>query len=173
MESQYIIIITVLSMMCLLLVVGNIMQWVSNSDLHSEVRHAEDKFKAKEKELYDRMQEVEAEKSSVRKTKEELFKIEPGDRAILPYNLVYTNGNDKHYYKVTYEVEILEVSNNKVKVKALDYVSDDNHANDPANKSSILNVINNKSDSWIEKVKVEHIIDTVKRREQKIDNVLN
>ena len=87
MEGQYIIIITVLSIMCLLLLTGNIIQFSTNSDLHSEVRSADDKLKAKEKELFDRMQEVEAEKSSVRKTKEELFKIvlEFGDKKYINY----------------------------------------------------------------------------------------
>jgi hypothetical protein len=176
MEAQYFTVITILSVVCLLLLIGNVMQWVSNSDLHSEVRYVEDKFKAKEKELYDKIQEVEAEKSYVRKTKEELFKIEPGDRGVLiDYNIVTTyadNSKPKRSYHVTFEVEVIEVSDKKLKVRAIDYVSNDAYANDPANKTNILNVINIKG-SWINKDDIELILDDTKRRDQKIDDVLN
>jgi hypothetical protein len=176
-------IILILSVVVLLLLTGNIIQFDKISDLRGEVdtaydivRKKEKEYQQKEKELQAKIKEVESEKTSVHRTKEDLFKIEPGDRGVLvDYNLVTTyqdNSKPKHHYTVTFEVEVLEVSGKKLKVKALDYISGDSYANDPANKVGILNVINMKH-SWIDKSSLELIIDDAKRRGDKIDQILD
>lgn len=60
----------------------------------------------------------------INKSQEELVSIDPGDKAIIPdYGLQQTD--TKENFKVTYEVEIVEVSIDRVKVKAIDYTSTD------------------------------------------------
>lgn len=103
------------------------------------------------------------------KDAEELVSIDPGDRAILPdYGLQHTD--TKESFSVTYEVEVLEVSMDKVKVKAIDFTSSDKFGKDPKNKSSIINFL---QDKWVKKDDIELIIDDSMRRDRKLQKILN
>jgi len=105
----------------------------------------------------------------VNQAQEELVSIDPGDRAILPdYGLTQTE--TKENFHVTYEVEIVEVSLDRVKVKAIDYTSTDKFAKDPKNKSSIINFLQNK---WVNKKDIELIVDDSMRRDRKLQKILN
>jgi hypothetical protein len=105
----------------------------------------------------------------VNQAQEELVSIDPGDRAILPdYGLSHTE--TKEDFHVTYEVEILEVSVDKVKVKAIDYTSTDKFAKDPKNKSAIINFL---QDKWVKKKDIELIIDDSMRRDRKLQQILS
>lgn len=104
----------------------------------------------------------------VTKEQEELVSIDIGDKAIIPnYGLTY---KDEDSFKVTYEVEILEVSEDKVKVKSIDYTTTDKIAKDPQIKPSILAFIDGK---WIEKSTIELIVDEQMRRDRKLKQILN
>ena len=86
--------------------------------------------------------------SRVKKEKEKLdnlIQIEPGDNAIIPnYGLQYTDDSTGEEvvtsFKITYEVEILEVAKDKLKVKATDFTSIDSIARDPQKKQGILSI---------------------------------
>jgi hypothetical protein len=105
----------------------------------------------------------------VNQAQEELVSIDPGDRAILPdYGLQQVDTGEN--FHVTYEVEITEVSVDKVKVRAIDYTSTDKFAKDPKNKSSIINFLQNK---WVKKKDIELIIDDSMRRDRKLQQILN
>ena len=105
----------------------------------------------------------------VNQAQEELVSIDPGDRAILPeYGLKTVDTNEN--FHVTYEVEITEVSMDKVKVKAIDYTSNDKFAKDPKNKSSIINFLQSK---WVSKKEIELIVDDQMRRDRKLQQILN
>jgi hypothetical protein len=105
----------------------------------------------------------------VSQAQEELVSIDPGDRAILPdYGLQQVD--TKEDFHVTYEVEILEVSLDRVKVKAIDYTSTDRFAKDPKNKTSIINFL---QDKWVNKKDIELIIDDSMRRDRKLQQILN
>lgn len=100
---------------------------------------------------------------------EELVSIDPGDRAILPdYGLQHTD--TKESFSVTYEIEILEVSIDKVKVKAIDFTSTDKFAKDPKNKSAIINFL---QDKWVNKKDIELIVDDSMRRDRKLKQILS
>ncbi len=104
----------------------------------------------------------------VTKEQEELVSIDVGDKAIIPnYGLTY---KDEDSFTVTYEVEILEVSEDKVKVKSIDYTTNDKIARDPKLKPSILTFIDGK---WIEKTTIELIVDEQMRRDRKLKQILN
>jgi len=105
----------------------------------------------------------------VNQAQEELISIDPGDRAIIPdYGLQHTDTKER--FSVTYEVEVLEVSMDKVKVKAIDYTSTDKFAKDPKNKSSIINFL---QDKWVNKKDIELIVDDSMRRDRKLQQILN
>ncbi len=104
----------------------------------------------------------------VTKEQEELVSIDIGDKAIIPnYGLTY---KDEDSFTVTYEVEILEVSEDKVKVKSIDYTTTDKIARDPQIKPSILAFIDGK---WIEKSTIELIVDEQMRRDRKLKQILS
>jgi len=112
--------------------------------------------------------ELDKAKLDLNKTKEdaqELVEIEIGDNAIVPNYGLSTKGDTPVTFEVTYEVEILEVSVDSVKVKAVDYRSHDSYANDPSNKQAILNFING---SWLKRHNVEILMDDKKRRSLKL-----
>ena len=105
----------------------------------------------------------------VNQAQEDLISIDPGDRAILPdYGLQHTD--TKESFSVTYEVEVLEVSMDKVKVKAIDYTSTDKFAKDPKNKQAIINFL---QDKWVNKKDIELIVDDSMRRDRKLQQILN
>jgi hypothetical protein len=58
----------------------------------------------------------------------------------------------------------------KVKVKAIDYTSNDKFAKDPKNKSSIINFLQSK---WVSKKEIELIVDDSMRRDRKLQQILN
>ena len=110
------------------------------------------------------MSEIEKSK----KYKEELVSIDPGDRAIIPdYGLMKTD--TKESFCVTYEVEIVEVSMDKVKVKAIDFTSNDKFGKDPNHKNAIIDFM---KDKWIEKKDIELIVDNSMRRDAKLQKIL-
>ena len=109
------------------------------------------------------IQEVEETKQA----QEELVSIDTGDKAIIPnYGLVYDNKDD---FKVTYEVEILEVAIDKVKVKAIDFTSTDKIGRDPQRRNGILEFMNGK---WVDKGTIELVVDEQMRREKILKQIL-
>jgi hypothetical protein len=75
----------------------------------------------------------------------------------------------KESFHVTYEVEIVEVSMDKVKVKAIDFTSNDKFARDPKHKSAIIDFM---KDKWISKRDIELIVDDSMRRDAKLQEIL-
>ena len=119
--------------------------------------------------LQEEISNMKLEVEKTKKSQEELVSIDPGDRAILPdYGLKQVDTNES--FEVTYEVEVLEVSMDKVKVKAINYTSTDMFAKDPKNKSSIINFL---QDKWVKKKDIELIVDDSMRRDRKLQQILN
>ena len=126
--------------------------------------------------LYSKIEKLQKENFDLKlvvdktmKDAEELVSIDPGDRAILPdYGLKQVDTNES--FEVTYEVEIVEVSMDKVKVKAVGFTSNDRFAKDPKNKSSIINFL---QDKWVKKKDIELIVDDSMRRDRKLQQILN
>ena len=142
----------------LLLIILNIKQFNVNSKLKEDLIESNKKVKDKER-------EVESRGS--------IFQIEPGDKAIIPnYGLQYGSDDDntKVSFKVTFEVDILEVSLEKVKVKATDFTSTDKIAKDPKNRTGIIDFMNEK---WVNRSSIELIVDNSKRRSDKLNQLLN
>jgi len=111
------------------------------------------------------------EVSRTKKDKQELISIDPGDKAIVSnYGLVYGKGTSGEVtFSVTFEVEIVEVSMDKVKVKATDFVANDKTGRDHSNRQGILDFMQNK---WLEKREIELVIDNSMRRDAKLQEIL-
>ena len=119
--------------------------------------------------LQKKMTDLKLEVKKTKKAQEDLVSIDPGDRALLPeYGLTTIDTNEN--FHVTYEIEITEVSMDKVKVNAVDYTSNDKFAKDPNNRSSIINFLQNK---WVSKKEIELIVDDQMRRDRKLQQILN
>jgi hypothetical protein len=97
-----------------------------------------------------------------------LISIEPGDRAIVPnFGRCY---KDQDNFHVTYEVEIVEVSVDKVKVKSIDFASTDTIAKDPKRKQGILDFLDGE---WLSKKDIELVVDDQMRRDKKLNQILS
>lgn len=128
------------------------------------------------KKYTDLLQKLNETVSNINKEKEKLDKlveIEPGDNAIIPnYGLQYTDDSTGKEvvtsFKVTYEVEIIEVAKDKVKVTATDFTSVDSIARDPSKKQGILNFL---KDKWVDKSTIELVMDAQKRRNIKLNEL--
>lgn len=119
--------------------------------------------------LQKKMTGLNLEVKKTKKAQEDLVSIDTGDRALLPeYGLTTIDTNEN--FHVIYEIEITEVSMDKVKVKAIDFTSNDKFAKDPKNKSSIINFLQNK---WVSKKEIELIVDDQMRRDRKLQQILN
>ena len=122
-------------------------------------------------ELDSAKREVETSKKPVKK-EEDIFDIMPGDTGIIKnYGIVNTNPKRdpvKIEYKVTYEVTILEVSKDSVKVTATDFSSFDLFARDSSNRPGIMNFMKEK---WVDKRIVEIVVDQKKIRDRKLSEL--
>jgi hypothetical protein len=115
--------------------------------------------------LNDELNKANRDLVKIKEDAQELVEIEEGDNAIVSNYGLSTKGDKPVSFTVTYEVEILEVSVDSVKVKAIDYKSHDSYAKDPANRSSIINFL---QDTWLKKHEVEMVMDDKKRRSLKL-----
>lgn len=118
--------------------------------------------------LHNKVSSMESEVVKTKKEQEDLVSIDVGDRAIIP-NYGLTDRETKEGFEVTYEVEILEVSTKKVKVKAIGFTSTDRFARDPKNKSSIIQFL---QDKWVDRKSIELVVDDQIRRDKKIKQIL-
>jgi len=121
--------------------------------------------------LREEVSKLTSEVSKSKKDKQELVSIDPGDKAIVAdFHLVYGQGTSNEIkFSVTYEVEIIEISMDKVKVKATDFIANDKTGRDPIYKQSILDFMQNK---WIDKKDVELVVDNSMRRDAKLQEIL-
>jgi len=127
------------------------------------------KLYSKNLDLQKELSKMKSEVEKVNQAQEELVSIDVGDKAILPnYGLQHTD--TKEEFQVTYEVEIVEVSTEKVKVKAIDFTSSDKFARDPSHKQAIIQFLQNK---WVNKKEIELIVDDSMRRDRKLKQILS
>jgi hypothetical protein len=120
-------------------------------------------------ELQNKLNETLSKMEKEKKNLDNLIEIEPGDSGIIPnYRLMSTDKNRTPVeicYSVTYEVEIIEVAKDKLKVRATDYTSTDRYPRDPKNRKSIIDFL---QDKWVDKNSVELVMDVKKRRNIKL-----
>jgi len=125
------------------------------------------KFYSKNEELKKELFDIKAKNNEMEKFNEELMLIEPGDKVIYPdYGLCYNPKTDKEKnFKVTYELEVLDTSKDKVKVRAIDFTSTDAVARDPKNKQGIIDFM---KDKWVNKKEIQLIVDESIKRDIKL-----
>lgn len=141
---------------------------IGNITLYSKcesIREEKDKI-SKEKD------KIKKEKDKADAFKKDLIAIEPGHRVIYPdYGLTWTDtdkdGNKMkpESFKVTYELEVLEVTETRLKVKAVDFTSMDQIGRDASKKSGIVQFM---KDKWINKNEVQLIVDDSVKRDLKL-----
>lgn len=90
----------------------------------------------------------------------------PGCKALL---VDYGLSLGKKSFKVNYEVEILEVTPNKLKVKAYNFTSYDAIGRDPSNKQAIIDFLKGH---WVNKSSAQIILDDSHIREIKLNQML-
>jgi hypothetical protein len=136
--------------------------------------------------LYSKCEELRVEKDKVSKEKDKIKKekdkadafkkdliaIEPGHKVIYPdYGLTWTDtdkdGNKMkpESFTVTYELEVLEVTETRIKVKAVDFTSMDQIGRDASKKSGIIQFM---KDKWVGKHQVQLIVDDSVKRDLKL-----
>jgi hypothetical protein len=128
-----------------------------------ELRTEKDKL-SKEKD------KIKKEKEKSDAFKKDLIAIEPGHKVIYPdYGLRIDTDKDgkvrSESFKVTYELEVLEVTENRIKVKAVDFTSMDQIGRDASKKSGIIQFM---KDKWVEKHQVQLIVDDSVKRDLKL-----
>lgn len=118
------------------------------------------------------LNESSSTKDKFDEAKKELTKIVPGDMVIRPkYPLMWGKGTDQEErFEVTFELEVLEISDKKLKVKAIDYQTTNKKALDPTSKSGVLGIIDGQ---WVSKSEVELLVNDRVLRDIKIDEILN
>lgn len=138
-----------------------------------EIEKIKNDFLSKEKNLVNKEKNLANEITKFKKFKDELINIEPGCKGIIAdYPLVYNEHKDpkqqKVSFKITYEVDIIEVSTDKFKVCATNFSSFDAVGRDAANSSGILNFM---TDKWIERSKVQIVVDDAMKRDHKLSQL--
>jgi hypothetical protein len=96
-----------------------------------------------------------------------ILSINPGDKVLYIASLSLKDDRTKDFI-IKFEAEVV-MKTEKVKLKAIDYTSDDDYGRDVANRNSIISYMNNK---WIDIDNVELIIDNSTLRDIKLDIIL-
>ena len=110
---------------------------------------------------------LESENIDLKEIKKNILSINIDDRVLFKQNgLSYDKGKS---FDVLYELKVLDVSIEKIKVEAVDFSSRSDIANDPKHRNGLIDYMSNK---WISKVECDLIIDTRNRRQDKIDELL-
>lgn len=120
--------------------------------------------------------EIESLKSkleSSEKRRKNLLSINKGERALIPsYPLTYGGGTkDEKSFKASYEVDVIEVTDKKIKVVPYRVITDDNDIN--ANQQKIQGIIDFLKDKWIDISEAQPILDTQVRREDKLEELVD
>ena len=125
------------------------------------------KVYGKNNQLIDELAELKSKAAKAENFNQDLMMIEKGDKVIYHnYGLVYNQGkDDEHNFKVTYELEVIEVTTDRVRCKAIDFTSLDKKGQDPGNKAGIINFM---KDNWFDKKDVELVVDDSVRRNIKL-----
>lgn len=96
-----------------------------------------------------------------------LLKFYPGSKGLLNnYQLIHTPTKTTFY--VSYEVEVVDVSEDQLKVNALSYQSNDDYAKDPKNRQAIIGFLQGR---WVNKSEVQIIIDESHKRHLKLEEL--
>ena len=118
---------------------------------------------------FQKISELNSENLKLKRQLIDLRSITPRSRGILEnYGLTYKS--EKKNFRVNYEVEVVEVAVDKLKVIAYDFTSDDSVANDPSNRNGIIDFMKNR---WVDKSEFKIIFDDAMRRQDKIDLLLD
>ena len=99
------------------------------------------------------------------------FSITKGDMVLYEMGLNYGSGTKEQVnFTVVYEAEVLEVSIDKLKLKAISFTSTDACARDPKNIPGIIAFLNGK---WQDKKDCKLIMDERYFRDKKLTEILN
>jgi len=93
-----------------------------------------------------------------------------GDTSVITnFALCFNKGTaEEKQFSIDYEVEILEVTKDKVKVKCINFTHNDKIGADPLNRNGIIKFMTNR---WIPKDKVELVMDQSYKRNNKLDQL--
>jgi len=107
---------------------------------------------------------------SEKESKLNLTKFYIGAKAILKkYQMVYSPGNSiKKEFSVDFEVEVIDVSENQIKVKVIDFRGNDAFSRDIKNKPGIIAYLNNR---WLDKDLAEIVLDNSHNRNLKLEEL--
>ena len=147
---QNIIIIVSLTPIALLVVIGFLFSTIKN--LKSQLKESNDKLnKQKEKE-------------------KSFLKFYIGAKALLnDFQLAHTDSaNKKTSFTVDYEVEIVDISETQIKVKAVNFNGNDSWSRDPQHKQGIIAFM---QDKWISKKDAQLIMDEAHNRQVKLEEL--
>ena len=135
-----------------------------------EIRVEKDKISKEKDKIKKEKDKVQRELDNA--LKKDLIEIEPGHKVIYPdYGLTWTDtdkdGNKMNpvSFKVTYELEVLDVTETRLKVKAVDFTSMDQIGRDAKRKPSIIQFM---QDKWVNKNEVQLIVDDSVKRDLKL-----
>lgn len=148
---QNIIILISLTPIALLVVIGFL--FLKIKDLKSQLKESNDKLN----------KQREKEKS--------FLKFYIGSKALLnDFGLEHTDSttNKKTSFTVDYEVEIVDISETQIKVKAVNFNGNDAWSRDPQHKQGIIAFM---QDKWISKKDAQLIMDEAHNRQVKLEEL--
>ncbi len=98
------------------------------------------------------------------------LKFYVGSKALLnDYQLTHTpSTGNKREFSVDYEVEVVDISETEIKVKAINFVGNDTFSRDPQNKSGIISFMQNR---WVSKREAQLIMDESHNRQVKLEEL--
>lgn len=118
--------------------------------------------------LINEKNELTKAKTKAESIKNDLIAIETGDRVIYPnYQLIYGQGSkEEHKFSGTYELEVIEVSEKQLKVKAIGFTTDDRKtSSDQQRMNGVIQYMQNK---WVDRKNVQLIVDDAHKRNVKL-----
>ena len=118
------------------------------------------------KKLTSEVSELKNKISEQNQKQKSLLKFYIGSKALLnDYSLI---ADKKTEFTVDYEVEVVDISETEIKVRALNFVGNHDYSRDQKNKSHIIGYM---QDKWISKNKAQLIMDESHNRQVKLEEL--
>lgn len=120
-------------------------------------------------ELQKKIKDVTAQKAALQKSLSDTTIDLSGRSAVYVVGSMYYGEDKTNMFTTTYEVDILESTDRKVKVKATDFTVDKAFAKDPKHRQGILDYVENK---WVNRGDIQLIVDDATKRNAKLEKLL-
>jgi hypothetical protein len=136
-----------------------------------DILESNNKLKSEVENLKLKLEDIKSKLEHSEKRRKNILSINKGERALIhSYPLTFAGGTkDEVSFNADYEVDVIEVTDKKIKVSPYRVITDSNDIN--SNQQRLQGIIDFLDNKWVDISSAQPIIDTQVRREDKLEEL--